>query len=243
MKIARQIVKEFWMPLLIGIAWTAYNLSEQATGQWSFRAFVNIFGPTFFFVSWLASQWYRVRKQQKVEEGLIGIEAHVKQMLGDLEDKTNDLVGHITGGDSVCYLIGSPVLPDQLGNMMLVHHGKHPLYNVNARLVDLELFDQYIGNLTFENIKKTEIYRQFGDLIPDHASMVGGAIALGTANTRRFNIFFTARNGSFVQLLRFRKVNGSWLSATKVEKGETRFEQVQEGFPRNKFGQVDWDAA
>lgn len=243
MKIAFQLLKEFWAPILIGIGWTAYNLAEQPISQWSFRSFVNIFGPTFFFVSWLVSQWYRVRKQQKVEDGLVGIESHVKKMLFELEEKTNDLVGHITGGDSVCYLIGSPVSPDQLGNLALVHHGKHPLYNVNARLVDLEVFDQFKDNLTFENIQKAEIQRQFGDLIPGHASMVGGAVSLGTGDTRRFNIFFTARNGSFVQLLRFRKINGSWVSAVKVEKGETRFEKIGDGYPRNAVGEVDWDAA
>lgn len=243
MKIAFQLLKEFWLPFLIGIAWTAYNFSEQLSGNWNFRSFVNIFGPTFFFVSWLVAQWYRVRKQQRVEDGLIGVESHVKQMLNELDRKTADLVGHITGGDSVCYLIGSPVSPDQLGNIALVHHGKHALYNVNARLVDLEVFDQFKGNLSFENIQKSEINRQFGDLIPGHASMVGGAISLGSGETRRFNIFFTARNGSFIQLLRFKRVNGSWVSATKVEKGETRFEKIQDGYPRNESGQVDWDAA
>lgn len=243
MKISLQLLKEFWLPLLVGIAWTAYNLSEQPSTNWNFRSFVNIFGSTFFFVSWLVAQWYRVRKQQRVEDGLTGIESHVKQMLIELDGKTTDLVGHITGGDSVCYLIGSPVSPDQFGNIALVHHGKHPLYNVNARLVDLEIFDQFKDNLTFENIQKSEIYRQFGDLIPGHASMVGGVIPLGGGDTRRFNIFFTARNGSFVQLLRFKRVNGSWVSATKVEKGETRFEQIQDGYPRNESGQVDWDAA
>lgn len=240
MKIALQLLKEFWAPALAGVAWTLYSLSEQSFDKWTLRSFVNVFGPTFFFVSWLVSQWYRVRKQQKVEDGLLGIEGNVKRMLEELEAKTSDLVGHITGGDSVCYLVGSPIAPDSLGNLALVHHGRHPLYNVNARIVDLELFDQFIGNLTFDNIQRTEIHWRFGDLIPGHASTVDGSIPLGTGDTRRFNIFFTARNGSFVQLLRFRRVNGSWLSATKVEMGETRFEQIQERFPRNSEGTVDW---
>jgi len=45
----------------------------------------------------------------KVEDGLTGIEGQVKQMLVNLEEKTNDLVGHITGGVSFCYLNGSVI--------------------------------------------------------------------------------------------------------------------------------------
>lgn len=240
MKIAVQLLKEFWVPASVGVAWTLYSLSEQSFNKWTLLSFVNVFGPTFFFASWLVAQWYRVKKQQKVEDGLSGIQEKIQRMLEDLEAKTTDLAGHITGGDSVCYLIGFPINSDLLGNLALIHHGRHPLYRVKARIVDLELSDQFSGNPTVENILRTEIHREFGDLIPGHASMVDGAISLGTGDTRRFNIFFTARNGSFVQLLRFRRVNGAWLSATKVEKGETRFEKIQEGFPRNTKGAIDW---
>ena len=29
---------------------------------------INLFGPTFFFAAWMVGQWFRVRKQQRVEE-------------------------------------------------------------------------------------------------------------------------------------------------------------------------------
>jgi len=243
MKVIRQLLKEFWFPLVVGVAWSAYNVFEQTGGQWSARAFINTFGPTFFLLSWLVAQWYRVGKQQRVEEGLVGIESDLKRMLSELEERTKDLVGHITGGDSVCYLIGSPAASNVLGNMLIVHHGKHPLYDVNARIVDLEAFDQIKDNLTLENIQKTEMHRHFGNLIPGHASMLREAIPLGDGPVRRFNVFYTARNGSFAQLLRFKKVDGVWRYATKVERDGTKFEQIQEGFPRDQAGNVEWDAA
>ncbi len=239
MTVLKQLLVEFWLPLLAALVWTTYNIRE--VPQWSIRTVVNVFAPTFFFVSWLASQWYRVRKQQKVEGGLSSIESNVKQTLAELDAKTADLVGHITGGESVCYLIGTARTSGMLTNIVVVHVGKHPLYEVNARIVDLEALDQIKDNLTLENISKTEIHRQFGNLIPGHGSMVQGDISLGTGSSRNFNIFYTARNGSFTQLLRFRRVNGGWLYATKVfHEDVTLHEEVQEGFPLNANGAVDW---
>ncbi len=70
MRTLRQLLREFWMPLILGVAWTAYNLAARPPGYWSLREALNIFGPTFFFLSWLGAQWHRVRKQQKVEADL-----------------------------------------------------------------------------------------------------------------------------------------------------------------------------
>lgn len=70
MKILRQLLKEFWLPLLLGAAWTIFNFYDRPLSQWNVRTVLNVFGPTFFFMSWLVAQWYRVRKQQRVEEGI-----------------------------------------------------------------------------------------------------------------------------------------------------------------------------
>lgn len=244
MKITLQLLKEFWLPLSVSLAWVLYNLPEISTSKWSLRDFVNLFGPTFFFASWLVAQWYRVGKQQKVEDGLIGIQSHIKQMLNELDAKSSDLVGHITGGDSFCYISGSLTSANQLDHIVLIHHGKHPLYNVHVRLVDLEALGQIDEkNMPFEKIQKVETHHKVQDVIPGHIAYIGGYISLGAGNTRRFNVFFTARNGSFSQQLRFKRINGSWVSATKVEKGEQKFEEVSDYYPRNESGQVEWDAA
>lgn len=84
MKILWQLLKEFWLPLLLGIAWTLYNFVDKPIAQWDVRNTVNIFGPTFFFMSWLVAQWYRVKKQQNVEEGLTGIQADIRAMRSPL---------------------------------------------------------------------------------------------------------------------------------------------------------------
>jgi hypothetical protein len=237
----KQLLREFWLPFAAAFLWTGYNVTELPPEQWSIRNFVNAFGPAFFFASWLIAQWYRVRKQQKVEGGLASIEASVKQTLAELEVKTTDLVAHITGGDSACYLSMKPDAQGLLTSVAVVHVGKHPLYEINVRMVDLEAFEAIKNDFTLENIQKTERCWPFGNLIPGHASMLNETIPLGDATSRNFNIFFTARNGSFTQLLRFRKFNDVWTTATKVCREDlTLYERVDEEFPRNANGIVEW---
>lgn len=242
MRILKQLLKEFWLPLALAFAWTLYNVSELPRERWSTRTFVNVFGPSFFFISWLVSQWHRVNKQQKVEAGLSGIEASVKNTLQALEEKTADLVGYISGGESVCYLMGPNPVGNLWSQLLLVHVGRHPLYEVSARITDLDEFDKIKGNLTAEDVQRCEIHRNFGNLVVGHAKYLQESIDLGPGNSRRFNIFYIGRNGGFTQLLRCQRVDGTWLFATKVVRNDrTLFERVAEEYPRKLDGSVDWD--
>ncbi len=80
MKVFIQLLKEFWLPLILGMLWTIYNVADTPVDKWSVKNFLNIFGPTFFFMSWLVAQWYRVRKQQRVEAGLGDIQDNVRSL-------------------------------------------------------------------------------------------------------------------------------------------------------------------
>jgi len=77
MKAILQLLKEFLVPLAIGIAWTSYNVFQMPRENWKVATFINLFAPTFFFASWLVAQWYRVRKQQRIEDSLAGIGARI----------------------------------------------------------------------------------------------------------------------------------------------------------------------
>lgn len=52
-----QLLREFWAPFIGGVAWTVYNLVDRSMTSWSVRDFINTFGPTFFFLSWVLAQW------------------------------------------------------------------------------------------------------------------------------------------------------------------------------------------
>jgi hypothetical protein len=63
-----------------------------------------------------------------------------------------------------------------------------------------------------------------------------------------YNVSLYARNGFFIQLIRLRRVEGSWKVATRVRKSlakgdesPTLYLDVDEGFPLNERGEVDWN--
>jgi len=244
MHVLRQLLREFALPLLLALAWTAYNLAATPKEQWNIRSALNIFGPTFFFASWLVAQWFRVRKQQKVEAGLVGIEASLKQTISEIEHKTSDLAAYITGGESICYICGPDSESSNWSPMLLTHVGKHPMYDVMVRAVDIDIpVDLTRGRLSLDDLAKREWTRQFGDLVPGHAKVLRESIDLGSGTSRRFNLFFSARNGSFYQLLRCKRVDGIWKAALQVWKNDQMmFEHVASGYPLNELGHVEWEA-
>jgi hypothetical protein len=250
MRIFRQLVKEFWIPFFAAIAWTLINFYTRKSPDWSLTKSINIFGASFFLASWLTSQYFRVRKQSHVEDNLEKIQIGIKSLLQELEVKTKDLIGQVTGGDSFCHLMLSHMPPENdSGVLMAIHEGKYPLYDVSARIVDLDVFERVMETLAYRKIKEADTHTTFVTLIPGHCIDTGEIwhFAGGKA-IRRFNIFFITRNGSFTQILRFQKIGGRWLSATKVERATTPlghaeviFEQVQPGFPKSEKGEIDWN--
>lgn len=78
MKTLLQLLREFLLPLTFAIVWTIFNFVGQPDEKQDIRYYLNVFGPTFFFVSWLVAQWFRVKKQQRVEDGITEIRRDVK---------------------------------------------------------------------------------------------------------------------------------------------------------------------
>lgn len=246
MKIFKQIIKEFWLPLLLSIAWVLYNIYETEDNKtWSVQKVVNVFGPTFFLLSWLTGQFFRVKKQTKVEDSFGTMEARFKELLSEVESKTNEMIGHISGGNSFPYFqIGTISNSTNLGLLMAIHKGEHPLYDVNARIVDLQKFERIKQNLTLASIGSTETNIAVGNLIPSHASIIQ-QWHIENEPEQSYNIFSTARNGNFTQLLRLKKINGNWISASKVTNRENEIlhEEIGTDYPRDDEGNVCWESA
>lgn len=240
-----QLLKEFWAPLLVAVAWGIYNVLSSESG-WSTRNFINWFAPAFFFASWLLAQWFRVRKQQRIEGDLERLQTQTKVLLDEVTTKTTELFNQLTGGDSFCYLMLASVNPAGKGIPTVIHQGAHPLYNVSVRIVDIERMKEFekSDHISFEDVQRAEKHVPLGTMAPSQGMILHVDLPLGSGNSRAFNIFFAALNGNFVQVLRFAKVQDRWLSATRVHRGDkVVYEQVQDGFPRNNEGMINWDAA
>ncbi len=160
----------------------------------------------------------------------------------EIAELNKEIENQVIGGKSFCYLsIGSINNQKNIGLLMVVHQGDHPVYDLNARIVDLQEFAKVKDSLNLKTIQQTETNLQIGNMIKGTASMLR-EFQLGNSSKRDFNIFFSARNGLYTQLLRLRKVDGEWISAIKVEKdNEMIFEKVHEKFPIDKEGKVNWN--
>jgi hypothetical protein len=155
----------------------------------------------------------------------------------------------VTGGDSFCYLTVTYLQSaTRLGIPFVVHVGKYPLYDLEARIVDLEAFS-----------RRPPTLEAFGDLIIRPGNLAVGkawfdtsiSIPITEPNKQDFNIFFTAKNGSWNEALKFRLVQGAWQMAlsvrldvmpkNKTDKMTSRkvYEVVSDQFPKTELGS-DW---
>lgn len=91
MTVAKQLLKEFWIPGAIALTWSALNFMALGQSERSFLKFVNVAGPTFFLVSWMTSQYFRVRKQEQVSSVLSGIEGRVDDVMKRIERQAASL--------------------------------------------------------------------------------------------------------------------------------------------------------
>src|ERR1043165_8997639 len=79
MRLLKQLGREFWLPLLIGILWTFHRV--QPTQPDLFGSLIAAFGPSFFLASWGVAQFYRVDRQHSVEDSF----KFVERQLGELK--------------------------------------------------------------------------------------------------------------------------------------------------------------
>lgn len=188
------------------------------------------------FLSAIGALW---ASQQQGE-----FERHLREKSEEIAQLNREVVNLVTGGKSFCYMAVSSINPQSnIGLLTFVHSGEHPMFNVAARIVDLEEFDKLKDHINIHNFQQADINIGIGDFAKN-AALVRGPFPLGKGDKRNFNIFFSARNGWFDQLLRFRKINGQWVQATRVERdGEVLYERIDDNYPRAKDGGIDWNAS
>lgn len=162
----------------------------------------------------------------------------------------NEDMNTVTGGDSFCYAMAlGMVKRDGSGSLMFASKGNYPLSDVTARTVDLDEFDAAV--------KQHALMTGFEGSVSLNLGNIGANLSYGPIRWpfsppgKRYNIFFSAKNGIWSEQLRIRLVNNAWVSAVKVERllmnrqqskstVVTIYQQVNPDFPRNSKGQVDW---
>lgn len=155
----------------------------------------------------------------------------------------SEAVDSAIGGDSYCYVIfESTSLERRSAIPVFVASGKYPLYDVKARVVDLEALQQKMrsGRITpFEAVGVSTRVIDLGNLGTESSKVAQEALIQldPNATSVSLNIFFSARNGFWDELLRYRLVAGKWLKAYQVfnehhgKKSVIRLTHVDKDFP------------
>lgn len=198
-------MKKFWVPGLIASTWTTYVLWG---GNTTVESVLAAFGPSFLLASWLAGQVFRVRKQASVENSLQTLAGRITGLVDKLEGETRELLNHMTGGESYCYM---GVMANN-GKCIVIHSGEYHVQNLSARVCDIDLSSELPGWTQAANA-----HLFIGTLFKGMANDC--RIQPLTGQRCRFSIFFTANNGSFIQELRLCKLeHGGWAHATRVRR-------------------------
>jgi hypothetical protein len=146
------------------------------------------------------------------------------------------------GGDSFGYI--AAVNPWTPNNWIptFAFKGKHPLYGVKARIVNADNKFTETPFTVQEAIKfLTQDTIDVGDVAADeHMGLAFDRPIPMSNGSGSFNIFFSARNGSWSESLKLVNMNGKYLQAIQVRRGDkVIFEQIADGFPRNQKGEIE----
>jgi hypothetical protein len=165
---------------------------------------------------------------------------------GETAEINEQIASPVTGGGSFAYIVPTFFNPTHnLPMLTLVHRGEYPLYDLTVRIVDMTTFDKMLRqNNSYSDKLRKELQLSISNIAPNQARMLK-TVQLGS-DPLRWNLFFSARNGFFTELLRVRRVGNEWKTALKVirtpapSKEQTLLEKIDSGYPLSKDGQVEW---
>jgi hypothetical protein len=154
----------------------------------------------------------------------------------------------ITGGNSFAYMAVQVPDPKTASTAipLFIHQGKYPLYDVQARIVDLDEHKRLTDQKDFITASKALLGTTLtvGNLTPGFASSMSVVLPHPSGQDFSYNVFYIARNGAWVQSLRMRWVGNGWAIANKVVGGPENkelYREVGANYPLNGKGEVDWE--
>jgi len=162
----------------------------------------------------------------------------------NLTDLARQNIYTVTGGDSFCYIACGGLETSNGSRAMVIQQGRYPLYDVSVRIVDTATWPATAKQYTIDNIDALLRQTKIGDIPVSAGALLPEVVPFSDSQHQNFNIFFSALNGEWWELLRLRKVNGRWLEAIRVKRRQGRvertlFERVDKGYP-TVAGHADW---
>jgi hypothetical protein len=167
------------------------------------------------------------------------------KLLSTEERVSKTTMNALTGGESFCY-VDLHELAGSHGMLLglLLQKGQNPVFNVEVEVIDLDFIRPVM------DIAKARTTFSFPFVrVGSYATQLFETMPAVSAQSKSYSVFVTARNGRFTERLRLRRVNGSWLSAKRVDasyyskKIGLVLEEMDKGFPVEILdSDSDWKA-
>ncbi|SEW35763.1 hypothetical protein SAMN05428988_4387 [Chitinophaga sp. YR573] len=191
------------------------------------------------------------KQLQNKSDEIIGSTKQILQLNEKLINANEEIIklqskleGTYSGGNSFPELKIIP-LDNEKGQMLLIHHGGFPLFDISMHAVDLDIHNQIVTQRGSNQFKMDELSLfsvdlQFNNLQIANQLAIGTFLSDYSSDKKSFNIFYSARNGLFIQALRLFKKNNNWHSATMIYNREYKeiYRNISKDFPMDLF---DWN--
>lgn len=150
----------------------------------------------------------------------------------------NGLINHNTGGNSFCYLY--PVfnnLNTGVNIWSCIDKGEYHLNDINIRICDLKNMKSKPIKLISENLFVNYLFK-------GRAATISSGTSLGSEG--RYNIFFSSRNGSWTQEIRWETAPGKFYTANRVVRDGEKIDNpllldVSAGYPQEMPLDKSWN--
>jgi hypothetical protein len=193
MKTLRALLRQFWLPAVVAVAWVFLNRLSGASA-------ISAFSAAFFLASWATGQVWRVRKESRVDESLTGITGRLQHVATELERSTQSLqrqseqiFGHAVGSRE----LRVDLVWDGHEKFRLCFStpSEFPVFDVQGNFVDLSRYPDV------EWMKRTSI--DVGTVHPRAAHPRGPYFTIPPDGSMRLNIFLSCRRGLLTVEARF----------------------------------------
>jgi hypothetical protein len=185
---------------------------------------------------------------QSIANGLTGAMQQSQQQFAATMSGIKKSIDTVTGGDTFCYVIASPV-----GNQFMLTvatQGDNPLHEISVELVDVDLMRAIIAgkpSLFPEDIHRFTAYYPTIPFLASTSARQLTSIPIGGGDKRDLQITFLSMNGVWSETLKLRLTNGQWAQALRVSKiksgkqaSKPLYDFVSETYPKTN-GKVNWE--
>jgi hypothetical protein len=249
-KVLKQLFYEFWLPLGLAVGWAFYSARLETSNMY-LSELGGAWAKSFFFFSWISGNFNRVKKNQQTEAGLKNIYGRVQSLIDDLEARTVDLVGHITGGNSFCYLgLSSMQTPQRAMTVFICHSGSHNIPDVEIKITDQNGLMSYLGTIKpGGNTLDLNHFNSFTQNYGKHVLRIGQAAMFDVLMPEpvdgfiELKIDFYPPAKHFYQMLYIDTTQVPWATATRVTRDANIIHEYADRlYPREDDGQVNWES-